>query len=50
MKLYQRILLAPALALLGLVVFGVVALRAHSVGQEAMQDIFHRRFAMYSLD
>ena len=47
MKLYQRILLAPALALLGLVVFGVVALRAHSVGQEAMQDIFHRRFAMY---
>jgi len=46
-KLYQRILLAPSLTLLGLIVFGAVALRAHDLGRTALDDIFHKRFAMY---
>ncbi len=47
MKLYQRILLAPAVTLLAFVLFGAVALRAQGIGQVALDDIYRRRFAMY---
>jgi methyl-accepting chemotaxis protein len=47
MRLYQRILLAPGFALLGLLVFGVAAMRANRLGETALEDIFHKRFAMY---
>jgi hypothetical protein len=32
--------------LLGLALFGAVTLRAHGVGNTALQDSFHKRFAM----
>jgi methyl-accepting chemotaxis protein len=47
MKLYQRILLAPALALACLALFGVVAYGAMTGGQDAMREIFGTRFAYY---
>jgi methyl-accepting chemotaxis protein len=47
MRLYQRILLAPALALACLALFGVVAYRAMAAGQDGMREIFGTRFAFY---
>jgi methyl-accepting chemotaxis protein len=47
MKLHQRVLLPPTLALVGLAVFGAVVLRAHSLGRDALEDIYQKRFAAY---
>ena len=45
MKLSQRILLAPGLALLFLLAFGTIAFRALRVDQEALGEIYGTRFA-----
>ncbi|MGC9982971.1 MAG: methyl-accepting chemotaxis protein [Polyangia bacterium] len=47
MKLYQRILLAPLLVLLGLLLFALVAFQALGVGRTALQDIFQTRLGFY---
>jgi methyl-accepting chemotaxis protein len=47
LKLYQRILAAPGLALLCLTMFGAVAYRALRTEQAGMQEIFGTRFAFY---
>jgi methyl-accepting chemotaxis protein len=47
LKLYQRILLAPGLALLFLLLFGVVVYRALSTDQVAMREIFSTRFGIF---
>jgi methyl-accepting chemotaxis protein len=47
MRLYQRILLAPALALLFLILFAAVAYRAVNIDQAAMRDIFTNRFGFF---
>jgi methyl-accepting chemotaxis protein len=47
MKLYQRILLAPGLALLFLFAFGVVAYRALSIQKDAMSEVYTTRFAFF---
>ena len=47
MKLYQRILIAPGLALLFLVLFGGVAYRAMSIEQVAMKEIYTTRFGFF---
>jgi methyl-accepting chemotaxis protein len=47
MKLYQRILLAPGLALLFLVLFGAVVYRALDVEQVAMKEIYTTRFGFF---
>jgi methyl-accepting chemotaxis protein len=46
-KLYQRILLAPLLVLLGLLLFALVAFQALDVGRTALQDIFQTRLGFY---
>jgi methyl-accepting chemotaxis protein len=47
MKLYQRILLAPGLALAFLIVFGGVVYRALSIEQVAMSEIYTTRFGFF---
>ncbi|HKC13583.1 MAG TPA: methyl-accepting chemotaxis protein [Vicinamibacteria bacterium] len=47
MRLYQRILLAPGLALFFLLLFGVVVYRALSTDQVAMREIFSTRFGIF---
>jgi methyl-accepting chemotaxis protein len=47
MKLYQRILLAPGLAILSLGAFGAVASRALGTQRSAMEEIFKTRFGFY---
>ena len=47
MKLYQRVLLAPGLAILCLGAFGVVASRALDTQQTATEEIFKTRFAYF---
>jgi methyl-accepting chemotaxis protein len=47
MKLYQRILLAPAVAVLGIVALAAVAAHAFGTQQAAMEEIFKVRFAVY---
>jgi len=47
MKLYQRILLAPGLALLFLLVFGAVVYHALGTDQVAMKEIFGTRFGIF---
>jgi methyl-accepting chemotaxis protein len=47
LKLYQRILLAPGLALFFLLLFGVVVYRALSTDQVAMREIFSTRFGIF---
>jgi hypothetical protein len=47
LKLYQRILLAPGLALVFLLLFGVVVYRALSTDQVAMREIFSTRFGIF---
>ena len=47
MKLYQRILLAPLLVLLGLLLFALVAFQALAIGRTALQDIFQTRLGFY---
>ncbi|HEU4386039.1 MAG TPA: methyl-accepting chemotaxis protein [Anaeromyxobacteraceae bacterium] len=47
MRLYQRILLAPALALLFLIIFAAFAYRAVSLDQSAMRDLFETRFGLF---
>jgi methyl-accepting chemotaxis protein len=47
MKLYQRIALAPGLALLFLVLFGAVVYRALNIEQVAMKEIFTTRFGFF---
>ena len=47
MRLYQRILLAPGLALLFLILFGGVSYRAGTIVQEAMKEIFDTRFGIF---
>ena len=47
MKLYQRILIAPGLALLLLALFGGVAYRAMSIEQVAMKEIYTTRFGFF---
>ncbi len=47
MRLYQRILLAPGLALLFLIVFAAVSYRAGNVSQQAMKEIFDTRFGIF---
>jgi methyl-accepting chemotaxis protein len=47
MRLYQRILLAPALTLLFLLLFAVVGYRVASGDQAAMREIFDVRFAVF---
>jgi methyl-accepting chemotaxis protein len=46
-KLYQRVLLAPGLAILCLGAFGVVASRALDTQQTATEEIFKTRFAYF---
>jgi methyl-accepting chemotaxis protein len=47
MKLYQRILLAPGLALLFLLLFGALVYRALSIEQVAMKEIYTTRFGFF---
>lgn len=47
MKLYQRVLLAPVLALLCLVAVGAVSYRAVAVERAGIDDIFRNRFAFF---
>ncbi len=47
MRLYQRVLVAPALALLFLILFAAVSYRAGSVGERSMKEIFGTRFAFF---
>jgi methyl-accepting chemotaxis protein len=47
MKLYQRILLAPGLALLFLLLFGALVYRALSIEQSAMKEIYATRFGIF---
>ncbi len=47
MRLYQRILLAPGLALLFLVLFAAVGYRAVRIDQVAMREIFDTRFGFF---
>ncbi|HEX9052345.1 MAG TPA: methyl-accepting chemotaxis protein [Anaeromyxobacter sp.] len=47
MRLYQRILLAPGLALVFLILFAAVAYRAMREDERAMQDLFEKRFAVF---
>ncbi len=47
MKLYQRILLAPAMSVLGLAIVGAVGAHALGAQRNALDEIFHTRFAMY---
>jgi methyl-accepting chemotaxis protein len=47
LKLYQRILLAPGLALFFLLLFAVVVYRALSTDQLAMREIFSTRFGIF---
>ena len=47
MRLYQRILLAPALALLFLLLFALVGYRVVSGDQAAMREIFDVRFGVF---
>jgi methyl-accepting chemotaxis protein len=47
MKLYQRILLAPGLALLFLFAFGAVVYRALDIEKVAMKEIYTTRFGFF---
>jgi methyl-accepting chemotaxis protein len=47
MRLYQRILLAPALALLCTVAFGAVVYRGMGEQRAGMEELFGTRFPMY---
>jgi methyl-accepting chemotaxis protein len=47
MRLYQRILLAPGLALLFLVLFAAVGYRMVSLDQSAMRELFDVRFGFF---
>ena len=47
MRLYQRILFAPGVALLFLIVFGGVVYRAARMDQVAMQEVFNTRFRFF---
>lgn len=49
MRLYQRILLAPGLALVFLILFAVVAYRAASIDEVAMNEVFKKRFGFFQL-
>jgi methyl-accepting chemotaxis protein len=46
-KLYQKVLLAPGLAILSLVAFGAIASRALATQRMAMEEIFSTRFGFY---
>ena len=47
MKLYQRILLAPAVAVFGVIALAAAAAHAFGTQQAAMEEIFEVRFAFY---